>query len=284
MASTVWKGYLTFGLVSIPIRLFTAARGERVDLNMLHKECGSRIKQQTYCPTCDRTIERGETVKGYQYSKDRYVILENEELEKLSPSSAQNMDILQFVKTEEIDPIYLDASYYTVPDGPGAKAYKLLYETMRSRGYSAVAKLTMHQREYTAVIRPYGKGLALHTIYYASEVREVSEYGSIPEAEVKPQEVQLAEALVDSLAGPFNAQQFQDEYQVRLKRLIEAKREGLAAPEEEAPRLAPVIDLMEALKKSLANVQRKPPVMETAVEAAGEAKPKKAARRKVAAM
>jgi DNA end-binding protein Ku len=280
VASTVWKGYITFGLISIPIRLFTAARSERVEMNMLHKVCGSRIKQQLFCPVCERTIERSETIKGYEYSKDRYVTFDADELKKLQPSSAENMEILQFVKTDEVDPIYLETSYYTVPEDPGRKAYKLLFSTMSEAGYSAIAKLTMHQREHIVMIRPYGKGLTLHTVYYPEEVREISEYGQSTEAELRPQEVKLAQALVESLAGPFDPAQYHDEYQVRVKSLIEAKQVGEELPEEQPRKLAPVIDLMEALKASLANTQKKPPTRELkAAEASDEEEARPARKR-----
>ena len=264
MASTVWKGYLTFGLISIPIRLFAAARSEKVSFNQLHKECNTRIKQQLYCPTCERTVERAEIVKGYEYAKDTYVLVNDEEIKKLAPASAQSMEILDFVKSEDVDPLHYDASYYTVPDPPGRKPYKLLVQTMEESGYAAIAKLAMHQREYTVLVRPYNHGLTLHTMYYKDDIREVAEYGEPGEIEVKPQEIELARKLVESLASAFNPEKYRDEYQIKLREMIEAKQKGeeIAAPEQ--PRLAPVIDLMEALQKSLANVPKKPATKEAA--------------------
>jgi DNA end-binding protein Ku len=259
MASTVWKGYITFGLITIPVRLFAAARGERVSFHQIHGVCGTRIKQQTYCPHCERVVERSELVKGYEVEKDQNVIVTDEEIKSVAPPSSDNMEILEFVKAEGIDPIYFDASYFMVPEEAGKKAYRLLLETMRKSGYSAVAKVTMHQREYTVVVRPNPHGLMLHTMFYPEEVREVPEFGRDDNVVVRPQEVALAEKLVEGLAADFDPSKYHDEYQERLKQLIEAKREGQTV-EAAAPRKrAPVIDLMQALQKSLGELpQRKP--------------------------
>jgi DNA end-binding protein Ku len=273
MASTVWKGYLTFGLISIPIRLFAGARAERISFNQLHKVCNSRLKQQLFCPVCDRTVERSEIVKGYEYAKDSYVLVGEEEIKKLAPPSASTMEIQEFVKVAEVDPLYFDSSYYAVPDAPGRKPYRLLVQAMEEAGYAAVAKIAMHQREYTVLIRPRASGLTLHTMHYKDDVREVAEYGKDGEVQVTPQELDLARKLIDSLAAPFQPDKYRDEYQVRLQQLIEAKQKGEEVTVPEQPRLAPVIDLMEALQKSLA--LKKPPV-----RAEAEAEPAKARKRK----
>ncbi len=259
MASTVWKGYLTFGLITIPIRLFTAARTERVGFNQIHEPCGGRIKQQTYCPQCERVVERNELVKGYEVEKDRYVIVNDEEIKSVAPESSDNMEIFEFVKAEGIDPIYLDASYFMVPEEAGKKAYHLLLETMRKSGFSAIAKIAMHQREYTVIVRPHADGLLLHTMFYPEEVREVPEFRRDENVTVKPQEVALAEKLVEGLATDFDPSKYHDEYQGRLMQMIEAKREGLAVAKGGPKKRAPVIDLMQALQKSLGELpQRKP--------------------------
>jgi DNA end-binding protein Ku len=251
MAATVWKGYITFGLISVPVRLFTAARGERVSFNQLHKTCHTRVKQQLHCPTCDCTVERSEIVKGYAIGKDQYVLVEDQEIKKVQPQSADGMEIVEFVKLDEVDPLYFDSSYYLIPEDAGRKAYHLLVTTMEEAGYAAVAKLAMHQREYTVLIRARENGLTLHTMYYPNEIRQLAEYGQNGEIQATPQETKLALQLIESLAGPFKPESFRDEYQVRLKEMIEAKREGKEATPTEGPRLAPVIDLMEALQKSL---------------------------------
>src|SRR5579871_4598395 len=258
MAATVWKGYLTFGLISVPIRLFTAARPERVGFHQIHEVCGTSIKQQLYCPTCERVVERSEIVKGYEIDKNRWITIEPEEIKKIAPQSSDTMEITQFVKISDIDPLYFDASYYAVPEDPGQKAYQLLVKTMEKAGFGAVAKVSMHQREYVVVIRPRANGLTLHTIYYPHEVRAVPEYGKQRELEIKPQEMQLAEQLIKSLAGPFDPQKYEDEYQKRLLQLVQAKGEGKEIPAAARHKTPPVIDLMQALQKSLAGAAKKP--------------------------
>lgn len=259
MASTVWKGYITFGLITIPVRLYAAARTERVSFNQLHGVCGSRIKQQTFCPRCDRTVERSELVKGYEVEKDRYVVVNDEEIKEIAPSSGNTMEIAEFVKAEGIDPIYYDASYFMVPEEAGKKAYHLLLETMQKSGYSAIAKIAMHQREFTVVVRPHSDGLLLHTMFYPEEVREVPEFHRDPNVTVKPAEVALAERLVEGLATDFQPEKYHDDYQGRLMQMIEAKKEGLAVTTESPKRIAPVIDLMQALQKSLGDLPKRKP-------------------------
>jgi DNA end-binding protein Ku len=268
MATSVWKGYLTFGLISIPIRLFSAARTERISLNQLHNVCKTRIRMPLYCPHCERQVQRSEIVKGYEYDKDQYVLFNEEELEKIEPASARSMEILEFVKVDEIDPLYYDASYYVTPEDEGKKAYQLLLEAMEESGYAAIAKLTMHQREHIVVIRPRAKGMTLHTMFYTNEIREVAEYGRTDNAaEPKEQEKKLAEQLIESLAAKFQPEKYKDQYQESMSAMIEAKQQGQEVAEAPHPKLAPVIDLMEALKKSIAEKQqqaapaaKKPPV------------------------
>jgi DNA end-binding protein Ku len=262
MATSVWKGHLTFGLVSIPIRLFAAARSERISLNQLHKVCHSRVRQPQFCPTCNRQIERSEIIKGYEYEKDQYVLFTEEELDKLDPPSARTMEILQFVKLEDVDPLYFDASYYATPEDAGKKAYHLLLAAMEESGHAAIAKLYMHQREYIVVIRPRAHGLTIHTMYYADEIRSVSEYGQKDGAEPKEQERKLALQLIESLSAPFEPQKFRDEYRESLKSMITAKLKGQEVAAAPHPQLAPVVDLMEALKKSLAGKAGKPAPVE----------------------
>src|SRR5581483_8321434 len=229
--------------------------------------CGSRIKQQTFCPQCDRVIERSELVKGFEVEKDRYVIVNDEEVKQIAPASSDNMEILEFVKAEGIDPIYFDASYFMVPEEAGKKAYHLLLETMRKSGFSAIAKIAMHQREYTVVVRPHSDGLLLHTMFYPEEVREVPEFRRDENISVKPQEVALAEKLVEGLAADFDPSKYHDEYQAKLMQMIEAKREGQAVASEKPKHRAPVIDLMQALQKSLSELPRKPAAKETEAQA-----------------
>jgi DNA end-binding protein Ku len=270
MANSVWKGHLTFGLISIPIRLFAAARTERISMNQLHKVCHTRIRQPLFCPQCNRQVERSEIVKGYEYEKDQYVLFNEDELDKIEPPSARTMEILEFVKLAEVDPLYYDASYYMTPEDAGKKAYQLLLMAMEESGHAAIAKLTMHQREHIVVIRPRAHGLTLHTLYYADEVRQIAEYGQTDKVELKETEKKLALQLIESLEAPFQPEKYKDEYRESLRAMIEAKRQGHEVAEAQHPKLAPVIDLMEALKKSLAEKQAAP-AMRPPVRAVPEA-------------
>ena len=251
MASTTWKGYISFGLVSIPINLTPAARTERISFNQLHKVCHSRLKQPLFCPTCNRMVERQEVEKGYEYDKDQYLLFTEEEFKQIEPDSARSMEILEFVKLSEIDPLFFDASYYVLPEQAGVHAYRLLLEAMLGSGYAAIAKLTMHNRENIVVIRARKEGLTLHTMFYSSEVRPAGESGSTDRGEVKEQERALALQLIESLAAPFQAEKYHDNYQQGLRTLIAAKTTGQQVVATPQVARAPVIDLMAALKKSL---------------------------------
>lgn len=281
MAASVWKGYLTFGLISVPIRLHSAARSESMHFNQLHSVCHTRIKQPQFCPTCQKQVARTEIVKGYEYEKDQYVLIEEEEIKKIAPPSARTMEIQEFVELKDVDPLYYETSYFLVPEDPGRKAYQLLVQTMEESGRAAIAKVAMHQREHVVIVRPRAHGLTLHTMYYADEVRDLPEYGSTTDVVVKPEEVKLAKQLVDSLTGSFDPERYRDEYQARLKGLVDDKLQGReVASAPEAP-LAPVIDMMEALKKSLAareaSAPKKPPVRAEAAPAAAEKRPSRRA-------
>jgi DNA end-binding protein Ku len=252
MPSSVWRGFISFGLVSVPVRLYAAARSNRIALHQLHNECHTRLRQPLFCPTHNRIVDRSEVVKGYEYEKGKYVLIDPEDLKKIQPESARTMEILSFADGSEIDPLIFDASYYVVPESEGRKAYALLVKTMEDTHRMGIAKVTMHQREYTVFLRPYHHGLALHTMYFADEIREAPGFGDIEHTKLSAQEIKLAEQLVSNLSEKFDLEKYHDEYQDRLKALIEARRKGkeiAAVPEQ---RRAPVIDIMSALKKSLA--------------------------------
>jgi DNA end-binding protein Ku len=252
VAASTWKGFLSFGLISIPIRLSPAARTERISFNQLHSVCHTRIKMPLFCPTCNRIVERSEIEKGYEYEKDQYLLFSEAELEEAEPESARTMEILEFVKVEEIDPLYFDASYYAAPEDVGAKAYHLLLDAMIESGYAAIAKVTMHSRENIVIVRPRKEGLTIHTMFYQNEIRPAVEYGSTDKSEIKEQEKALAMRLIESLATHFKPEKFHDAYQENLQKLIEAKAHGQKISIVPPAAKAPVIDLMEALKKSLA--------------------------------
>ena len=252
MASTVWKGYISFGLISVPIRLFVAAREQHISFNQIHQVCGSRIKQQTWCPTCDRVVERSELVKGYAVDKENYVIVSNEELKALEAQSSETMEIVQFVKLPEVDPLYYQTSYFTVAEDPGRRAYSLIHKGMQQLGLGAIAKITLHQREQIVMIRPFEKGLVLHTLYYPEEIRAVAEYDNQPDVEVQKAEVELAEQFMKQLTSDFHPENLKDEYESRVEQLIESKQGQAEVPSKQPKKkLAPVIDLMEALRKSM---------------------------------
>jgi DNA end-binding protein Ku len=252
MATAVWKGSLTFGLLAVPIRLYTAARSERLNLHQLHKKCHTRLKQPLFCPTCNRQVDRSEVVRGYEYEPGKYVVVTDEEIKKITPHSSKTMEIAAFVKQEEIDPIYFDSSYFILPEEESEKPYALLLKTLEDTKRVGIATFTMHQREYTVFIRPLNHGLTLHTMYFANEIRHVAGYGEIgKDIKLKHQEIKLAEQLVETLSAHFKPEQYHDTFQQNLKALIEAKQKGIAIFEEEKPTRAPVIDMMEALKRSL---------------------------------
>ena len=260
MAASVWSGYLTFGLISMPIRLFSGARSSGISFNMLHRTDLQRIKQQLICSEENVPVSRDEIVKGYEYRKDEYVVIEPEEIKKIEPKTAKAMEILEFVKASEVDPLYFESSYFMVPEEAGRRPYALLTKALEESEYYGIAKITMHNREYTVFIRPHEGGLMLHTMYYADEVKEVKEFGA-PDVELKEAEVKVAHQLIEALADKWDPKKYHDEFQENLKKLIQAKLEGGAVAEVEKPKkLAPVVDLMSALKQSLAQTEgRKKP-------------------------
>ena len=257
MAASVWSGYLTFGLISMPVRLFSGARSSGISFNMLHRPDHSRLKQQYVCQTENVVVDRNDIVKGYEYRKDEYVVIEPDEIKKIEPKTAKTMEILEFVKASEVDPVYFESSYYMLPEEAGRRPYALLTKALEESDYFAIAKLTMHNREYTVIVRPHERGLMLHTMYYADEVRTVEGFGA-PDVELKEAEVKVAHQLIEALAADWEPEKFHDTFQDNLKNLIQTKLEGGQIAEVEKPKkLAPVVDLMSALKESLAQMEGK---------------------------
>src|SRR6266571_477765 len=281
MAASVWSGYLTFGLISMPVRLFSGARSSGISFNMLHRDDLQRVKQQYYCPADNRVVERSEIVKGYEFRKGEYVVIEPEEIKKIEPQTAKTMEILEFVKSSEVDPVYFESSYYMLPEEAGRRPYALLTKALEESEYVAIAKLTMHNREYTVFLRPHEGGLMLHTMYYAEEVRRVEGFGA-PDVELKDAEVKVAHQLIEALAADWDPEKYKDSFQENLKKLIEAKLEGGEVAAVEKPKkLAPVVDLMAALKQSLAQMEgRKKPAATATAEEPVVAKPKSRRDRK----
>ncbi len=256
MASTVWKGHLTFGLVSLPVKLYSAARSETVSFNQLHKSDHSRVKQVLYCQVEDKPVPRTELVKGYEYEKDKYVVIDEEDIKKVAPKTAKTMEILEFVKEQEVDPVFFESSYYLAPDEAGEKPYALLFEALRRSGYIALAKIAMHNREHIVMLRPGRYGILMHTMYYKDEVRQTEEFRTDISL-VKDKELELATSLIDSLTASFEPEKYKDTYRENLKGLIAAKVAGKETVEAPAPQhLAPVVDILEALKMSIAEAKK----------------------------
>ena len=257
-------GTVSFGLVAIPVKLYSARERSRdVRFNLLHEECGSRVKRKYYCPTCDEIVERDDLIKGYEFAKGQYVTFTGEELDALRPESTQSIDITEFVPVSEVDPIFYDKPYFLGPDKGGVKPYRLLMEAMRDTQRVAIARYAARGKLYLVLLRPMNGALVMQQLHYADEIRS-ADLIELPEAEIEDQEMTLARQLIDQIASDdFDPADYEDEAKRELLEKIERKVEGeeiTAAPEEEPK--AQVIDLMSALKASLGEEgeeARKPP-------------------------
>jgi DNA end-binding protein Ku len=240
----------------MPVRLFSGARSSGISFNQLHRTDHQRVKQQLVCSLDGTALDRSDIVKGYEYRKGEYVIIEPEEIKKIEPKTAKTMEILEFVKTSDVDPVYFESSYYMTPEEAGRRPYALLTKALEDSEFVAIAKLTMHNREYTVFLRPHKGGMMLHTMYYKEEVKELESFGA-PDVEIKDAELKVAHQLIEALAGEWDPDKYHDTFQENLKKLIETKLEGGEVQEVEKPKkLAPVIDLMAALKESLAQTKK----------------------------
>ena len=235
MASSVWSGYLTFGLISMPVRLFSGARGNHISFHMLHRDDNTRIKQQLWCPHDERVVERSEIVKGYEYRKGEYVIIEPEEIKKIEPKTAKAMEILEFVKASEVDPIYFESSYFLVPEEAGRRPYALLAKALEESEYVAIAKLTMHNREYTVFLRPYKGGMMLHTMYYKDEVRDLDNFGAPRRRAERRRSESGAPAHRGARPANSSRRSIKDTFEENLKTLIKARLEGEEVTHVEKP-------------------------------------------------
>lgn len=252
MAATVWKGHLTFGLVSVPVRLYVAARSESVSFHQIHKVCGSRLKQKLHCPVCDRPVERSELVRGAEVDGGRHVLIEEAEIQAVTPESARALEVLEFVRLDEVDPVYFDTSYLVVPENKvGEKPYYLLQRALTDMNQAAIARLLRAQREYLVIIRPSQGGLMLHTLFYHDEIRTVADFGNPACVELQEKELELGRLFVSSLAAPFEPKKYHDRYRENLQSLIAAKAQGQEIAPASAPAAVPAMDLMAALKASL---------------------------------
>jgi DNA end-binding protein Ku len=250
---SIGSGNISFGLVSIPIKMFSAASAGGVSFNQIHQKCGGRVRQQLICPTCNEVVERSSLVKGYEFAKDQYVQFTDEELKNLEGEASKMIDIAEFVPLAQVDPIYFEKTYYLGPDKGGEKAYRLLTDAMKTAGRVALAKYVMRGKENLVLIRASQEGLMLHTMYFVDEIRDFGEVDKGENAKLKPGEAELAQRLVNELSSDkFAPEKYTDEYRGRVLEVVEAKVEG-----KEVTSLAPqaqrtqVIDLMDALKQSL---------------------------------
>jgi DNA end-binding protein Ku len=250
MPATVWKGFVSFGLVSIPVRLFSAARGETVRFHMLHRKDLSRVKEVWYCAEEDKPIDKSDIVKGYEAKKGEYVVVEDEELKKIAPATATAMEIVQFVDAADVDPVYFERSYYVAPEEKAEKPFTLFLAALKDSGKDAIARLAMHNREHIVLLRPAEGGLLLHTLFYPDELHKSNKVAT-PKSAHSAKELELARSLIEHLSGPFKPEEFHDRYRESVERLIREKEKGRKITTVKQPHKAPVIDLMEALKRSL---------------------------------
>ncbi|HEY9783864.1 MAG TPA: Ku protein [Candidatus Obscuribacterales bacterium] len=254
MARAMWSGIISFGLVSIPIKLYKAKDSKGISFNQLHKKCHTRIQEKRWCPYCEEEVEWGDVVKGYQYSKDEYVILEEEDLAKLPLPSKNIVNVLAFVALDEVDPVYYDSSYYLEPDKVASKAYPLLLESLKDSNRVAIGTITLRNKERLCLLRPYGGMLMLETLLYPDEIR-VEPSQSMSEGKPTRQELQMAEKLIELMDDKFEPEKYKDHYREALEELIEAK---LSDKEIALPAKKPagkVVDLMDALSESLSKIK-----------------------------
>lgn len=275
-ARPTWKGFLKISLVNIPIKVFPATESSgTLSFNQLHGECQTRIQQKRWCPHCNREVPNSEIVKGYQFDKGRYVVLSEDDFGKVRPESTRVIDLVQFADDSAIDPMYVDRPYYLAPDGRMAgDAFAVMREGMK--GKVGIGKLALYGREYLVAVKPHERGIVMYTLHHAAEIRRidtVEELHSVA-ATVKPEEVKLAKQVIATFEGPLDLANYKDEYREGLKRIIEAKIAGeeIVAPAVEAP--ARVVNLMDALKKSLdaVSTKKKKPAKATVARPAAKRK------------
>lgn len=253
-----FKATIAFGLVNIPIKAEPAARPERVSFNMLCPICKARSKQKLWCESCDKELQRGETLKGYQYSEDRYVVVTKEELSACEPESSKVFEIEAVVSAHEVDPMLFESSYYLEPEPAGRKGYKMLLAALETEGNYAIARATMNNREHVIVMRPFNGVLAFHTMFFANEVRAVPALG-LESIQVRDVELTLARQLLQANTVSFEHESYSDGYQNRVADLLQAKQEGQAIPiTVKKPAARETGDLLAALTASLQGKQKAP--------------------------
>jgi DNA end-binding protein Ku len=257
---TIWNGSLSFGLVSIPVGLAVAQQRQDVSFRTLHRECGTPIKQKRWCPHHEREVEPDELVKGWEFAKGQYVVIEDSDLEAVELKRSRSVELIRFVPLEQVDPLYFDRGYYLAPaaDEVGRRPYALLLRALEETTMAAVGKFVLWGKENLCLVRPVDGALVLELLYYAEDVRSSAEISeAVAEIDVKKPEVDMARQLVESLAGDFEPSDYTNEYRGELRAMLEAKLAGkeIVQPEPQ-PEEAPVVDLVEALKQSIAQAKR----------------------------
>lgn len=256
----IWKGYIKFSLVSIPVKMYTATKPRLISFDLLHKDCGTKIKQERLCPRCNKVLSNEELVRGYKYGKDLYIVVTDEDLEKARKETTDAIEIVKFVDDTSIHPIYFTDSHYLAPDGKaGAEAFALLHRALLDLHKSALAKVVMRNREYLMAIRPYNGTLIAFNLHFPDEVvavNQVEEGEVVKGIKLDEKSLELAKTLVENLSGDFVPEEFTDEYTQTLLNIIKAKAEGEEYKVEAKPEAEKVISLMEALKRSVEVTKR----------------------------
>ncbi len=276
---TIWNGSLSFGLVNIPIGLALATQRSDIAFRTLHRECGTPIKQKRYCPLHERDVDPDELVKGWEVSKGEFLFVEDSDLEAVALQRSQAIEIVRFVELSDVDPVFFDRTYYLAPASAAAarRPYVLLLRAMQESGMAAVGKFVLWGKENLCLIRPHGDSLALETLFFAEDVRSRAEVEeAVAETDVKKTELDLARQVITSLAGTWDPSEFENQYRRDLRAMLEAKLAGEELARPEPVPETPVVDLMEALRRSVAEVQERKGGGSRA--AAAKAKPKAAAR------
>jgi len=250
MPRSIWNGLISFGMVSIPVKLFAATESKDISFHLLHQECGSRLKQLRWCPVCEREVEWGEVVRGYAYAKDQHVIMSDEDFDKLPLPSRHTIELSAFVKAPEIDPVFYEKSYYLEPDEMGLKPFALLMRALREKELTAIAKIAIRNKEQLCALRALDGTLILETLFYPDEIR-VEKGAELPEVAVSQRELDMAFALIDLLSEPFEPEKYRDQYREALMEIIEAKLQGAEIMEAPPAPAAKVVDLMTALRASV---------------------------------
>ncbi len=282
---TIWNGSISFGLVNIPIGLAVATQRTDVSFRTLHRECKTPIKQKRYCPVHERDVGPDEVVKGWEFVKGEYVIVEEDDLEAVALQRSNSIEILRFVQLEEVDPVFFDRTYYLAPADAEAqrRPYVLLLRAMEDTGMAAIGKFVLWGKENLCLIRPQGNSLALETLFFAEDVRAKRDIeDAVAESDVKDAELDLARQVIESISGEFEPEEFRNEYRDELRQMLEAKLAGQEIAKPEPAPETPVIDLMEALKASVAETKKQPAAKKEKAAASAGPKRRRAPARKSA--